>query len=239
MGGSRMNTERLKELFAFLAGHGSIEELAAQETGKHMIIEAVPEAEVMFGFDQHSPWHCYDLWTHTAKTVDGLDDGLPEDLYRKLRIAAFFHDIGKPDTAMPKKTEDGSQHWSYPNHADRSAEISAPYLKELLPEEEVNEIMFYIAGHDLFMNLNENLDPSHRNYLNAANVRRLISRQKELYPEFECSPEEFRRMMFLSEADEAAHKEIVYEPDGSVKDTREAMVRRTVVIRKILKEELM
>ena len=111
-------------------------------------------------------------------------------------------------------------------------------MRFLLPENEASEILFYIAGHDLFMNLNENLDPSDRNYLNAASVRRLMGRQKDLYPEFECDPESFYRMMFLSEADEAAHKEIVYEPDGSVRDTRKAMVRRTVLIRKILRKEL-
>ena len=234
-----MNTERLKELFALLESRESLEAYAMSEEGKQRITEAVPEAQIMFGYDQHSPWHEYELWTHTAKVIDGIDKRLSHNLYRKLRIAAFFHDIGKPDTAMPKKTDDGTKHSSYPNHADRSALIAEPYLRACLNEEDVSEILLYITGHDLFLNLTEKEAPDHRNYINAENINRLMQRHKELFPELPCQVHEFYRMMYLCESDAAAHKKIVYEKDGSVKDTRKQMVARTRLIRRIIKEELL
>ena len=235
-----MNTERLRQLFAFLASKESIEAYAETEEGKRLIIDAVPEAEAMFGYNQNSPWHEYDLWTHTAKTVDGIDHRLGKDLYTRLRIAAFFHDIGKPETAMPKKTPDGSPHFSFPGHADSSALIAEPYLKAVLQDqEEIEEILFCIAAHDLFLNLQDNDHAPKRLQINAVNIKRLMKRMKELYPEMPCRPQDFHRMMYLARSDAAAHKRTVYEPDGTVKDTRNDMIRRTRRIRTIIKEELL
>ena len=68
-------------------------------------IEALFGTEVatMVGFDQNNPHHCYDLFEHTLNTVDGIDtNGLsPEDTI-KLKVAAFLHDVGKPQVAMNK-----------------------------------------------------------------------------------------------------------------------------------------
>jgi tRNA nucleotidyltransferase (CCA-adding enzyme) len=49
----------------------------------------LPELFLQNNFDQKSPYHDFDLWTHTLKVVDkvkGLD----------LRWGALLHDIGKP-----------------------------------------------------------------------------------------------------------------------------------------------
>ena len=235
-----MNKDKLRQLFIFLATDESMEAYAGTEEGKQLIISAVPEAETMFGYEQNSPWHEYELWTHTAKVVDGIDKRLNKELYEKLRIAAFFHDIGKPDTAMPKKTTDGSKHYSFPGHADQSALIAEPYLREMLQDPaDVEEIMFYIAAHDLFLNLRDDEKEAKRLQINAVNIKRLMKRMKELYPEMPCRPLDFFRMMYLSQSDAAAHKRIVYEPDGTVKDTRRDMIHRTRMIRTIIKEELM
>lgn len=58
-----------------------------EETG---ILEAtVPEFVSMVGCIQNK-YHSYDVWEHTLKTVDACPaDGL-------LRVAALFHDVGKP-----------------------------------------------------------------------------------------------------------------------------------------------
>ena len=45
--------------------------------------------------------HIYDLFEHILKTVDNLDvSGLSEKDALTIKIAAFFHDIGKPDVAQ-------------------------------------------------------------------------------------------------------------------------------------------
>ena len=57
----------------------------------------------MVGFDQNNVHHCYDLWGHTIHTVASLDvQGLSVEKANNLKIAALFHDIGKPDVVMEK-----------------------------------------------------------------------------------------------------------------------------------------
>ena len=52
---------------------------------------ALPEIKAMKGFDQHNFHHIYDVLNHTAKVVDSVYPAV------HLRLAAVFHDCGKPD----------------------------------------------------------------------------------------------------------------------------------------------
>ena len=52
----------------------------------------LPELKDAVGFDQHNPYHDKDVFEHTLCVVDGVRDKL------ELRLAALFHDIGKPRT---------------------------------------------------------------------------------------------------------------------------------------------
>lgn len=53
----------------------------------------LPEATEMLGCEQPKDFHAYDVWTHTVKAVAHV----PKD-EALVRLAAFFHDIGKPWT---------------------------------------------------------------------------------------------------------------------------------------------
>ena len=57
-----------------------------------IVARAVPELAPMVGFDQHSPHHSYDVFTHTAWVLERVDNDLA------LKLAALFHDSGKPAT---------------------------------------------------------------------------------------------------------------------------------------------
>lgn len=50
----------------------------------------LPELVAMKGFEQHTPYHVYDVLEHTAHVVDGVP------AYPLVRWAALFHDMGKP-----------------------------------------------------------------------------------------------------------------------------------------------
>lgn len=64
-----------------------------------------------------------------------------------LRIAAFFHDIGKPYVAQEKQGR-----LVFYGHAAKSAEITIKILKNLgYSDQEVNRICFYIRHHDDFI----------------------------------------------------------------------------------------
>lgn len=52
----------------------------------------IPEIIPMHHFNQHSPYHRYDVWEHTLRVMENI----PPDTV--LRFAALFHDIGKPST---------------------------------------------------------------------------------------------------------------------------------------------
>lgn len=52
----------------------------------------IPEIVPMRHFDQHSPYHRYDVWEHTIRVMENTP---PNAI---LRFAALFHDIGKPST---------------------------------------------------------------------------------------------------------------------------------------------
>ena len=57
-----------------------------------VITAAIPELKPMVGFDQRTPYHAYDLYTHTALVVSQVPKNLT------LRWAALLHDIGKIST---------------------------------------------------------------------------------------------------------------------------------------------
>ena len=100
------------------------------------------QAGTMVGYDQRNPHHCYDLMTHTLYVVDGVSAD-----QNNLRVAAFFHDIGKPSVAFEKKGN-----LVFYGHPDRSVEIAEPVLKAFgYDDDDSREILFYIKNHDMFI----------------------------------------------------------------------------------------
>ena len=83
--------------------------------------EFIPEINAMKGFEQHNFHHIYDVLTHTAVVVENT----PPLLH--LRLAALFHDIGKPSCFS--LDENGTGHFY--SHASKSALIAERCLNEL------------------------------------------------------------------------------------------------------------
>ena len=116
------------------------------------------EIAQMKGFDQKNVHHCYDLLGHTLHTVDGISrEGLSDDDFKKLRIAALYHDVGKPEVA--KFNEKTGQQVFY-GHAGRSMEIAGDILQELgYCGADIEEMQFYIGHHDDFISYKSKLAP--------------------------------------------------------------------------------
>lgn len=95
----------------------------AEDLGQFAPILAavIPELEPMIGFDQRSPHHAYDLFTHTAHVVAGVPAELP------LRWAALLHDTGK----VPTFTQDETGRGHFYGHAPRGAEMADQVLHRL------------------------------------------------------------------------------------------------------------
>lgn len=86
-----------------------------------VLSQILPELAPMVGFDQKSPYHAYDLYTHTAHVVERV----PKVLH--LRWAALLHDVGKPGTFY--LDESGRGH--FPGHAKLSAQMADNILLRL------------------------------------------------------------------------------------------------------------
>lgn len=80
----------------------------------------MPEIKSMFDVDQENEFHIYDVWEHTLNVVENL----PENIY--LRLAGFFHDIGK---FKCKFVEEGTGHFY--GHEKEGAGIAEEVMKRL------------------------------------------------------------------------------------------------------------
>ncbi len=105
-----------------------------------ILTQVIPELKPMVGFEQHSPHHAYDLYTHTAHVVEAVPNKLT------LRWAALLHDIGK----VPAFTQDENGRGHFYGHAEESAKMADDILRRLKAPNALREqVVMLIAGHML------------------------------------------------------------------------------------------
>ena len=103
-----------------------------------VLAAVIPELEPMLGFDQRSPHHAYDVFTHTAHVVTGV----PADL--TLRWTALLHDVGK----VPSFTQDATGRGHFYGHAQVGAEMADAILRRLKAPTDLREqVVFLIHKH--------------------------------------------------------------------------------------------
>ena len=101
-----------------------------------VITAAIPELEPMVGFDQRSPHHAYDLYTHTARVTAAVG---PDPV---LRWAALLHDVGKVDTFTLDETGRGH----FYGHAGVSARRAEEILRRLRASNALRERVCGLIG---------------------------------------------------------------------------------------------
>ena len=107
-----------------------------------ILAAVIPELAPMVGFDQRSPHHAYDLYTHTARVVEGV----PGDL--ALRWAALLHDVGK----VPTFTVDENGRGHFYDHAAKGAEMADAILRRLKAPNALREqVVLLIEKHMLWL----------------------------------------------------------------------------------------
>lgn len=94
----------------------------------------------LYHFNQNNPYHCYDLWEHTMQVVKYV----PKDL--DLRLAAIFHDIGKP---LTKTIDEKTGYYHFYGHEKKGAERIRSILQDELEESNKTrkEVEFLIENH--------------------------------------------------------------------------------------------
>ena len=104
------------------------------------LFKLIPELKTCKGFNQNNPWHIYDVYVHTLHVLDAVKPEL------SVRMAALFHDIGKP--IAYKEDEHGIGHFH--GHWEESQKIFEEFAsKHNLDEDIASMASYLIYYHDL------------------------------------------------------------------------------------------
>ena len=101
--------------------------------------QIIPELAPCVGFEQHNIHHTYDVFTHTAHTVEKVMPELP------LKLAALLHDIGKPSTFS--LDEEGQGHFI--EHTKVSAQMAEEILLRLRASNQLREQVVFLVAHHM------------------------------------------------------------------------------------------
>ena len=165
-------------------------------------------------------------------TVENLDNVASE----ALRIAAFFHDIGKPYVATKKNGRT-----VFYGHANKSVEITKPILRGLgYDQSEIERICFFIKHHDDFISWvlpTESYDRSNP-YLVEISIANLQFHISETMKGLDFAPSEicelWRELLCLCRADALSQADIVWR-DGKLIDSKNRKLERIAAIEDALK----
>ena len=144
---------------------------------RDLAAEVLPELRPCFGFEQHNPHHCFDVWEHTLAALAAAP---PEPV---LRWALLLHDLGKP--ACFTLDEAGVGHFY--GHGKVSAALAETILRRLkFPNAERERVVRLVLTHDA------PIPPERKS------VRRRLAR---------CGEEDFFLLLALHRADTLAQAE--------------------------------
>lgn len=136
----------------------------------------MPELVACKGFDQHTPYHIYDVWEHIAKTVSYTK---PQRLNR---WAALLHDIGKPGAFFME----GDRGHFY-GHANISVVLGRQIMQRLkMSPAFVERVLLLVKMHDMPI------------MATPRSVRRMLAK-------LDGDTELFEALLDLKQADTRAH----------------------------------
>jgi len=104
-----------------------------------ILTQVLPELSPAVGFQQRSPHHLYDVFTHTAYVTEAVPPDLP------LRWAALLHDVAKPATFTTDETGRGH----FYGHAKLSAELANTILLRLKAPTALRNRVVFLAEHHM------------------------------------------------------------------------------------------
>ena len=134
-----------------------------------ILAAVIPELEQTLGFDQHSPHHAYDVFTHIAYVTASV----PAE--PALRWAALLHDVGKPATFTTDETGRGH----FYAHAQVSAEMADTILLRLkAPTQLREEVVLLVSQHMTKLEPEKHLLRRRLSRLGSDRIERLLQLQE-------------------------------------------------------------
>lgn len=145
----------------------------------------IPEFTPVIRCLQITPHHKYDVYDHTIDCV------LKSQRDPVVRLAAFFHDVGKPSVQEYRMCDDGTWRHTFIGHAAKSAEIARTVLERLdAPSDITDSVCLLVAEHQAL----------HNTQFSENGVRRLMHRLG--------SEEMWDKWVLLRTADTLAHSDM-------------------------------
>lgn len=120
---------------------------------QEVLFQVLPEIATLDGYEQDTPYHCFDALKHSARVIDfvqvfsGVDtEAQVNKIPAALGWAALLHDIGKPDV-MLRDPQTNCMHFY--GHPQRGVEIAHPILKRFGVNKKTREkVLALIRLHD-------------------------------------------------------------------------------------------
>ena len=146
-----ISAERIREEFTkLICGKNAYNVL---QEFSDVITVFIPEIRECVGFEQKNRHHCFDVYTHTLKAVEKSSQN------PIIRLALFFHDIGKPSVAH--FDEKGEQH--YYSHPKKSAEMTEKIMTRLRFDNDTkNKVVALVKMHDSPIMVNDMTKPDRK-----------------------------------------------------------------------------
>jgi len=178
---ARANLDRLQDYVSAERKRAELYKLLEGEKARRVLLEysdilaaVIPEIVPCIGFEQHNPYHVFNVWEHIATSVQNAGLG---DERHVVHLTMLLHDIGKPYCFQ--MGEDGRGHFH--GHGKVSAKIAKEVLTRLRFEKMTTDaVVQLIEYHDQFIEPNKKA------------VRRLLSKLGYI---------QFYRLMEVREAD--------------------------------------
>ena len=141
-----LSIERIQvELVKILQGKNSSQALS-EMYWMNLLDEILPEFVSMHGMLQNQ-YHNYDVWGHTLKVL--------KEAPIHLKIAAFFHDIGKTITRAPKKDCPGE--FTFYRHDTEGAKLTKQIMERFkFSNEEIKHTVHLVKNH-MLLHLGKNI----------------------------------------------------------------------------------
>lgn len=176
-----------------------------------IISEFIPEVASMVGFDQNNPYHNLDVFAHSCKvlTASKICDA---DVITKL--AAFFHDIGKP--YCYQEDEYGIRHFK--GHGKVSADMTNGIMRRLKFDNDTREkVVQLIYYHDASFEVGKKYVRRWLNKIGIDQFERLLTlRRADILGQSELNRD--KRLQKLDAVNKCLEEVLAEKPAFSIKD---------------------
>ena len=176
-----------------------------------IISQFIPEVVPMVSFDQHNPYHYLDVFAHSCQVLT-ICRIYNADLITKL--AAFFHDIGKPHCYQDDKN--GIRHFK--GHGKISADMTDAIMRRLKFDNDTRDkVVRLVYYHDASFEVGKKYV---RRWLNKIGVdqfkRLLVLRRADIMGQSEFNRAE--RLQKLEAVNECLEEVLTEKPAFSIRD---------------------